>query len=119
MKHLAIILWMGIQCIAATALAANTVNSPTVNGGTRTYWAACAGLEWGIGSVNLSAVCPTSPTTLATTFDGGFTVVVTCTPQTYVEAGVNIRFTSLASSAGATGSVGFIERNRSASVERN
>lgn len=89
--------------------------------GTRAYWAARAGLEWGIGSVNLSAVCPTSPTTLAQTFDGGFTVVVTCTRQTFVEAGVNVnifQFSSLASSAGAPGSVGFIERSLSASMEK-
>ncbi len=82
--------------------------------GTRAYWAARAGLEWGIGSV-----CPTSPTTL--TIDS-FTVVITCTKLTYTEALATpniFQFTSVAHSAGATvGSVGYIERSLSASIEK-
>ena len=84
--------------------------------GSRAYWAARAGLEWGIGSA--AASCPTSPTTL--TVDT-FTVLITCTLQAYAEAGatVNIlQFTSVASSAGAVGSVGYIERSVSASQEK-
>ena len=84
--------------------------------GSRAYWAARAGLEWGIASA--AAACPASPTTL--TVDT-FTVLITCTLQAYAEAGatVNIlQFTSVASSAGAVGSVGFIERSLSASIER-
>ena len=84
--------------------------------GSRAYWAARAGLEWGIASA--AAACPASPTTL--TVDT-FTVLITCTLQAYAEAGatVNIlQFTSVASSAGALGSVGFIERSLSASIER-
>ena len=84
--------------------------------GSRAYWAARAGLEWGIASATAS--CPASPTTLPV---DTFTVLITCTPQAYAEAGatVNIlQFTSVASSAGALGSVGFIERSLSASIER-
>ena len=84
--------------------------------GSRAYWAARAGLEWGIASA--AASCPASPTTL--TVDT-FSVLITCALQTYPEAGatVNIfRFTSVASSAGAVGSVGFIERSVSASLEK-
>jgi MSHA biogenesis protein MshP len=87
--------------------------------GTRAYWAARAGLEWGIGSVNATPVCPTSPTTL--TIDS-FSVVITCTNQTYTEALATpniFQLTSVAHSAGTTvGSVGYIERSLSASMEK-
>ena len=84
--------------------------------GSRAYWAARAGLEWGIASA--AAACPASPTTL--TVDT-FTVLITCTLQAYAEAGATVKilqFTSVASSAGAVGSVGFIERSVSASLEK-
>lgn len=84
--------------------------------GSRSYWAARAGLEWGIASATVA--CPASPTTL--TIDS-FTVKITCTLQPYVEAGASInifQFTSVASSTGAVGSVGYIERSLSASMER-
>lgn len=86
--------------------------------GSRAYWAARAGLEWGLASVGAAATCPASPTTLAV---DGFTVVVACVVNAYTEAGapVNIfQFTSVASAGGAVGSVGFIERSLSASMER-
>ncbi|MEO6292137.1 MAG: hypothetical protein ABIO88_05895 [Burkholderiaceae bacterium] len=84
--------------------------------GSRAYWAARAGLEWGIASA--TATCPASPTTL--TVDT-FTVAITCALQTYPEAGATVTifsFTSVASAAGAVGSVGYIERSVSASMER-
>lgn len=100
--------------------------------GSRAYWAARAGLEWGIGSVvastNTPPACPTSPTasttTLSTTFDGGFTVTVTCSRADYTEASAAanrfvFQFTSVATTSGGTvGSVGYIERSLSASMER-
>ena len=94
--------------------------------GSRAYWAARAGLEWGIGSVAANAgippACPASPTTLATTFDGGFTVTVTCSRSDYTEATqtksiYQITATAVAST-GSVGSIGFIERSMSASMER-
>lgn len=84
--------------------------------GSRAYWAARAGLEWGIASA--AASCPASPTTLTV---NTFSVLITCALQTYPEAGVTVnifQFTSVASSAGAVGSVGFIERSVSASLEK-
>jgi MSHA biogenesis protein MshP len=103
--------------------------------GTRAYWAARAGLEWGVGSVVASATvppsCPPEPnatpaistTVLATAFDGGFTVTVSCTRSSFQEgAAVANRFiytfTSVARSAGAVGTVGFVERSLTASLER-
>jgi MSHA biogenesis protein MshP len=86
--------------------------------GSRAYWAARAGLEWGLASA--AAACPASPTSL--TIDT-FAVIVTCTPQTYTDGSstpnVNIlQFTSVAHSTGAVGSIGFIERSLSVSIEK-
>ncbi|NOS96015.1 MAG: hypothetical protein HOP26_06300 [Methylotenera sp.] len=83
--------------------------------GSRAYWAARAGLEWGIAST--TTACPTSPTTLSV---NSFNVIVTCALQTYPEgsATINIfRITSVAST-GNIGNVGFIERSVSASIEK-
>lgn len=84
--------------------------------GSRAYWAARAGLEWGIASA--TTACPASPTVL--TVDT-FSVTVSCASQSYSEGAetVNIlRFTSVAATAAAVGSVNFIERSVSASMER-
>lgn len=97
--------------------------------GSRAYWAARAGLEWAVGSVNpqssATAVCPASPQTLplgAVPFEGGFTVVVTCSQLNYNEAGEVrkiFQFTSVASLPGAVpGSIGYVERSLSASMEK-
>jgi len=92
--------------------------------GTRAYWAARSGLEWGIGSVVASPMvppaCPTSPTQLTTVFDGGFTVTVTCVRTIFFEAAA-IRFLfrieALAQTAGSPGSVGYVERSLSVVLE--
>jgi MSHA biogenesis protein MshP len=86
--------------------------------GSRAYWAARGGLEWVIATVNAAAVCPASPTAL--TLDT-FTVTITCAVTNYVEAGVTVKifqFNSVAVSAGAVGSQGYVERSVSASMER-
>lgn len=83
--------------------------------GSRAYWAARAGLEWGVSRV--AATCPTSPTTFTI---GAFNVTVTCTQQSYVEAASTINIFKLTSvaSTGSVGSLGFIERSISASIEK-
>ncbi|MBC7703866.1 MAG: hypothetical protein H7274_08005 [Rhodoferax sp.] len=97
--------------------------------GSRAYWASRAGLEWVVAAVNATAPvapattpAPTCPTTAAPAQLDGFSLVVTCTAQTYSEAGANIRIfqmTSVASPVGAAvGDVGFVERSVSASFER-
>ena len=101
--------------------------------GSRAYWAARAGLDWGIASTVASApaACPTSPSTLAV---DNFSVVATCAAQTYTEAGNTVTifsYTSVATvapipnadtppifTAPAVGSLGYIERSLSASMER-
>lgn len=83
--------------------------------GSRAYWAARAGLEWGIAGT--TATCPASPTTLSV---NSFSVVVTCALQTYSESDATIRIFKLSSvaSTGSIGSLGFIERSVSASIEK-
>lgn len=85
--------------------------------GTRAYWAARAGLEWGISSANVSSACPTSPTTLTVDV---FNVAVTCGLTSFTEAGVTVKLIQLRSvaSSGTVGSVGYVDRSVSASLER-
>lgn len=97
--------------------------------GSRAYWAARGGLEWAIAGVVATApVAPatlpqaTCPTTAPPTAVDDFALVITCTAQTFSEAGsaINIfQLTSVASSSGTTvGGLGFVERSVSASIER-
>lgn len=92
--------------------------------GSRAYWAARAGLEWGIFNVTavVPAACPASPTGLVI---NAFTVTVTCTAQTYQDEGgvappPHTRIFQLTAEAtlGAVGTAGRIERSVSASLER-
>jgi MSHA biogenesis protein MshP len=89
--------------------------------GSRAYWATRAGMEWGITSVNpVAPVCPISPTTFNVNTGNIFSVTVTCTMQTYSEASSNanmLSFISTARTTGAVGSVGYIERSVSSTIE--
>lgn len=94
--------------------------------GSRAYWAARAGLEWAAAKVTAVS----DPTTLASTtcttvspFNiNTFSVSVSCTVAAYPEAGVSkylLQFRSIASTVGnPVGSVGYIERSLSASMEK-
>ena len=85
--------------------------------GSRAYWAARAGLEWGFASVTTASACPAASTTLPIE---DFTVVIDCRSQAYSEAGLTpvlFQLTAVAS-MGTVGSVGFIERSVSASLEK-
>ena len=97
--------------------------------GTRAYWAARGGLEWALAAV--VATVPVAPATSPQvscpiisppTLLDDFVLVITCTAHTYSESGVTVnifQLTSVASSNGAAvGSLGFIERSVSASIER-
>ena len=52
--------------------------------GSRAYWAARAGLEWGVAGTIAASACPASP---PTTIEG-FNITVTCAVDTYADAGV-------------------------------
>jgi MSHA biogenesis protein MshP len=78
----------------------------------RAYWAARAGLEWGMaraGTTNAAGLvgCPTLPSPLTIE---GFTVKVTCTINTYTEASI-LRITSIATLGGNPGAIGYVERS--------
>ncbi len=104
-----------IVSIASLARSADTL---TVQG-TRAYYAARSGLEWGIYQVAPSGGsppynCPTSPTTL--TFSQGamigFTATVTCAQNQFTEAGANynmFQITSLAQYS-TVGSLDYVSR---------
>lgn len=96
--------------------------------GSRAYWAARAGLEWAIASMpaGTTACFPTNPTALTIE---GFSVSISCTPPAApytdrVAGGAAIgsvyifQITATATSAGAVGSAGYVERSLSASLER-
>jgi MSHA biogenesis protein MshP len=92
--------------------------------GSRAYWAARAGLEWGLGSANAvaspsnitSSTC-TSATPLSIE---GFSVQVSCTVATYVDGDPHylIKIMSVASAGGVPGGIGYVERSVSAALER-
>lgn len=85
--------------------------------GSRAYWAARAGVEWGISSA--TTACPASPTALAI---DAFTVTVTCSVVAYSDSEtVNLfSITSVSTlTGGAVGSPSYVERSVSASVCRS
>jgi len=93
--------------------------------GSRALWAARAGLEWGVASVASCATFPETskkalPGATATpaTFDGGFTVTVGCTDRSYTEGStIHIYTITSEASTGTVGSIGYVERSMTATVE--
>ncbi|MDR3370373.1 hypothetical protein [Rhodoferax sp.] len=99
--------------------------------GSRAYWAARAGLEWGFGRIPVdSALCPAATlTTIAPTAAtpsllssiDGFTLAIKCARNVYSEgpdSPVIYQLNVVAFKAGqAVGSIGYIERSLSASME--
>jgi len=85
--------------------------------GSRAYWAARSGLEWGVASVLANpAACP-AVVPLAV---GGFNVAVNCVRQVYNEAGNTIvifELGAVATQGGPVGAIGYVERSVSASLE--
>lgn len=84
--------------------------------GTKAYWAARAGLEWGVSIGASTGACPagTAPTPIE-----GYAITVTCTSTAYNDGAsiAILRFTSIAKS-GTAGALGYVERSVSASLER-
>jgi MSHA biogenesis protein MshP len=92
--------------------------------GSRAYWAARAGLEWGLGSASAVAspasITSTTCTSATPLSIEGFSVQVSCTVATYLEGDPRylIKITSVASAGGVPGSIGYVERSVSAALER-
>ena len=94
--------------------------------GSRAYWAASAGLEWALARIPTTpALCPNSVLTQVSAASvpspiEGFTIQVWCARNVYVEnaAGPTIFQFESRAALGTVGSVGFIERSVTASLER-
>lgn len=84
--------------------------------GSRAYWAARAGLGWGLASLTSNKVaCPVPPAPFVLE---GFTLVVTCARTVYSDAGVNnVVIYRLVSRASQGAGPGTVERSVSASAE--
>jgi MSHA biogenesis protein MshP len=88
--------------------------------GSRAYWAARAGLEWALVAIPTNPALCAAPVVAPPPIPD-FTIAINCTPQAYTENGVSLtiyQLTSTASSGGAAGSIGRIERSVSASIEQ-
>jgi MSHA biogenesis protein MshP len=85
--------------------------------GTRAYWAARGGLEWGVAKANALLACPTSPTVL--TLDG-FNVAITCSTSSFSEGGKTVTILGLSAlaSSGTLGTLTYVERSVSAGLEK-
>lgn len=86
--------------------------------GTRTYWAAKAGIQWAADRLKLPAVaCPAASTTFAL---DGFAVTVTCDAKGYTEGTVGKTIywvESTATAGGAVGGIAYTERVLNAFIE--
>jgi MSHA biogenesis protein MshP len=86
--------------------------------GSRAYWAARAGIAWGMGSVASSpSACPVPPAPFVV---DGFTLTVSCIRSTFSEGSDTVAiytFTSTAVAGGGVGGLGYVERSVTASVE--
>lgn len=93
--------------------------------GSRAYWAARAGLEWAVASAPAGATACWSTTPPASV--DGFALAVSCAVASYTDRIANgdigtvyvFQLTSSAHPAGSSvGSVGYVERSVSTSLER-
>lgn len=89
--------------------------------GTRVYWAARSGVQWAVSSILYAGNCTGSPTSLSDPTLTGFALNINCTSDAHDENGVTRTIwhvTAKANSTGAAGSLGYVERQLSATVER-
>lgn len=103
---------------------AQHVSSAQDTQGSRAYWAAMAGLEWGMSSVVVGSVsCPAPPAF----FENNLTidamrVVISCSARDYTEASTTrtlYQLSSVASPSGvAVGNLAYVERSVSAVLEQ-
>jgi MSHA biogenesis protein MshP len=110
-----VVILAGLGAFMLTFSNTQQLTSAQVVQGSRAYWAARAGLGWGIASVTAApATCPTSPKTLTVE---GFAVTVTCNRDTYPEAGATVVIYRLVSRANLGAGATAVERSVSASLE--
>lgn len=92
--------------------------------GTRAYWAARAGLEWAVVALPATPSLCATPVAAPPTPIEGFVIAINCTRTTYVDAGGTagvppvIFQITVTASMGAVGSISYIDRSVSVSVEQ-
>lgn len=89
--------------------------------GSRAYQAARAGIEWGAFQALQNGSCaPSSPLAPLPNTLSGFAVTVTCTPNTYNEAGKTVNMYQLVSTAtqGAAATPNYIERQMAVTIAK-
>ncbi len=92
--------------------------------GSRAYWAARAGLGWGVAKVIADATACTSSTPAnmggAPANVEGFSITVTCFASSYVDAGstINILRIEARASSGTAASANYVERSVSSYLEK-
>jgi MSHA biogenesis protein MshP len=88
--------------------------------GSRSYWAARAGLAWAVSKVSATMPTPVCPAATSTFNVDDFALSVTCSSTAYNEGGTTktmFSITSVSTTGGSVGSLGYIERSLSATVE--
>ena len=97
------------------------INSAQDIQGSRAYWAARGGLEWGIPTALATPALCVSPMASPPTPLDGFTISVDCISNGYTEGIATVtvmRLTATAKMGGTAGNIAYVERSVSASVER-
>jgi MSHA biogenesis protein MshP len=113
-----VVVLAGMGAFMLTFSNTNQLNSAKDVQGSRAYWAARTGLEWGVAKALANpAACPASPSLFTVE---GFALTVDCTRQTYSEGTATVtvfNFISTATGGGVVGSVGYVERSVSGAIE--
>ena len=87
--------------------------------GSRAYWAARAGLEWGLALAKTNGACPAATSSFTVNTGASFNLTVTCSALSYSEGTVTLNVFSVGAvaSQGTIGSPGYVERSVSAMTE--
>lgn len=88
--------------------------------GSRAYWAARAGLEWAVVAIPATPALCANPVAAPPTPIEGFGITLRCFESTYTDGPITVTIDRLESvaSIGTPGTLGFIERSVSVSMER-
>jgi MSHA biogenesis protein MshP len=91
--------------------------------GTRAYWAARAGLEWAVVALPTTPALCVTPVLAPPAPIDGFTISIGCAKADYIDTGATSGISTIfqfavTASTGTPGSIGYIDRSISASMEK-
>ncbi len=114
-----LVLLAGLGAFLLTLSNTQQVNSAQDLQGSRAYWAARAGLEWALALTKSGGACPGASSTFNVDTGASFALTVTCSVLSYSEGAATVKVFSLTAVAtqGTAGSLGYVERSLSASLE--